>query len=99
MARIQIGGAGGAPSNNFIRSLRESARKDYLIGHCATPSDLFLADTEERYVVPPATDPEYPQAILRLVQKTRPDFLHVQNDSEIQMISRIRDQVQELGVK
>ncbi len=98
MARIQIGGAGGAPSNNFIRSLRESERKDHLIGICATPSDLFLADTEERHVVPHAADPEYSQAILRLIRKTRPDFLHVQSDSEVQAISRIRDQVQELGV-
>jgi hypothetical protein len=99
MARIQIGGAGGAPSNNFIRSLRESQRKDYLIGSCATPSDLFLADTEESHVVPHAADPEYPQAILWLIQKTRPDFLHVQSDTELQAISRIRDQVQGLGVR
>jgi hypothetical protein len=99
MARIYIGGAGGAPSNNFIRSLRESQRKDYLIGATATPSDLFLADTEERHVVPHATDPEYPRAILQLLRKTRPDFLHVQNDFEVRAISRIRDQVQELGVR
>ena len=47
IAKIQIGGAGGDPSNNFIRSLRKSQRKDYLIGMCSVPSDLFLADTEE----------------------------------------------------
>src|SRR3546814_4583142 len=58
MARIQIGGAGGAPSNNFIRSLRESARHDHIIGTNSIPSDLFLAEVDEKYVVPPASRSE-----------------------------------------
>ena len=99
MARIQIGGAGGAPSNNFIRSLRESGRGDYLIGTTCVPSDLFLADTDERHVVPYASAPEYPEALLALLRETRPDFLHVQHDSEVQAVSRMRDRIQELGVK
>lgn len=99
MAKILIGGSGGAPSNNFIRSLRESSRNDYLIGMSCIPSDLFLADTQEKYLVPYAVAPEYPQAILKLLQKTQPDFLHLQNDFEILAISRLRDQVRSLGVK
>lgn len=99
MARIYIGGAGGAPSNNFIRSLRESPRRDHLIGASCIPSDLFLADTEERCVVPYATAPEYTQAILQLLRSVKPDFMHLQNDFEVQAISDIRDQVQALGVK
>lgn len=99
MARIQIGGAGGAPSNNFIRSLRESRRNDYLIGTSCVPSDLFLADVNERYVVPPALAKEYPEKILSLLSRIKPDFLHLQNDYEVRAISQLRDQVQSLGVK
>lgn len=99
MARIQIGGAGGAPSNNFIRSIRDSHRNDYLIGMSSVPSDLFLADTDEKYVVPYAIDPAYSQTIIRLLSKTRPDILHLQNDYEVLAISRIRDEVQSLGIK
>ncbi len=98
MARIQIGGAGGAPSNNFIRSLRESLRRDHLIGTCSTPSDLFLADTDEKYVVPPATAASYPERILAQLHQARPDFLHVQNDYEVRAVSRLRDRIQEAGV-
>ena len=98
MARIQIGGAGGAPSNNFIRSLRESERRDYLIGMSCVASDLFLANTDEKFIVPAATDDAYPSAIIRLLKKTGPDFLHVQHDFEVQAISRIRDQVKSVGV-
>jgi hypothetical protein len=99
MAKIQIGGAGGAPSNNFIRSLRESNRNDYLIGTSCVPADLFLANTDEKYVVPYATDTRYPSALLSLLGKVRPDLLHVQNDYEVLAISRLRDQIQRLGVK
>jgi hypothetical protein len=99
MAKIQVGGAGGAPSNNFIRSLRESGRNDYIIGTTCVPADLFLADAEEKYVVPPATAAHYPEKILDLIAKTRPDFLHLQNDYEVRAISRLRDQVTELGAK
>lgn len=99
MARIQLGGAGGAPTNNFIKSLRESHRKDYLIGTSCVPSDLFLANVDERHVVFPATDPRYPEAIIQLLKKTKPDFLHLQHDFEVRAISRLRDQVEALGIK
>lgn len=99
MARIQIGGAGGAPSNNFIKSLRESERNDFIIGTSCVPSDLFLADVDEKYVVPPATAPNYREEILALTTRIRPEFMHVQNDYEVRAISRLREEVVELGCK
>ncbi len=99
MARVYIGGAGGAPSNSFIRSLRESGRKDYIIGASCVASDLFLADADEKYVVPPAQSLTYPKTILRLLEQVRPDFLHVQNDYEVREISRLRDHILVLGTK
>ena len=99
MARIHIGGAGGAPSNNFIWSLRESARRHYLIGASSVPSDLLLADVDERHVVPNAADPDYPQIILALLAQTRPAFMHVQSDYEVRAVSRLRHKIQTLGVR
>src|ERR1017187_5041652 len=99
MARIYVGGAGGAPSNNFIRSLRQSNRRDYIIGASCVPSDLFLADAEDKYVVPYAQAVTYPETILRLLGQVRPDFLHLQNDYEVREISRLRDRILALGVK
>jgi carbamoyl-phosphate synthase large subunit len=98
-ARIHIGGAGGAPSNGFIKSLRISGRKDYLIGTSSVPSDLFLADVDERYCVPPATSPDYPDKILTLIKKVHPDLIHVQNDYEVIALSRLRRNLLDLGVK
>lgn len=99
MAKIQIGGAGGAPANNFIRSLRESRRDDYLIGTSCVPSDLFLADVDEKYVIPPAISKNYSQKILTLISNVKPDFIHLQHDFEVRAISRLREKVASLGVK
>jgi hypothetical protein len=99
VARIYIGGAGGAPSNNFIRSLRESERRDHLIGASSTASDLFLADVDERIAVPRALAPNYPEVILAVLKRTRPDFMHVQNDFEVRAVSRLRREIEALGVR
>lgn len=99
MARIQIGGAGGAPSNNFIRSLRESRRQDTLIGTSSSPSDLFLADTDAKYVIPSANAPGYAAALTRILKEAKPDLIHLQHDYEVRAVSRLRDSIIELGVK
>jgi predicted ATP-grasp superfamily ATP-dependent carboligase len=99
VSRIYIGGAGGAPSNNVIRSLRESRRDDYLIGATATASDLLLADTDEKHVIPHGNSSEYRAALLRLLERTRPDFMHVQADYEVRAISRMRVEIEALAVR
>jgi carbamoyl-phosphate synthase large subunit len=96
--RVQVGGAGGAPSNNFIRSLRQASSDYYLIGSCASATDILLADTDERHVVPPANDPSYRDELLRLLGHTKPDLLHVQNDQEVRAVSRLRHDIESLGV-
>lgn len=99
MARIHVGGAGGAPTNGFTRSLRESGRGDYLIGTSCNVSDLFLADVDEKFPIPAAIDPAYPGALLRILSKKRPDFIHLQNDYEVRAVSRLRNQIEAMGIK
>jgi len=96
MAKVYVGGAGGAPSNNFIRSLRESGREDWIIGASCLSSDLFLADADEKYVVPQATAPNYIDKLNKLLLKSQPHFLHVQNDYEVDVVSKFRSQIIEL---
>ncbi len=99
MARIYIGGAGGAPANGFIRSLRESSRDDYLIGASCQASDLLLADVDQRHWVPPARDPEYARRIPALLRDCGVDFIHAQNDFEVRALSRMRSRLDALGVR
>ncbi len=98
MKKLYLGGAGGAPTNNVIASLRCSG-SEHLIGTSCIPSDLFLADVDERHVVPPAQAAGYHEAVTKLVAKTRPDLMHLQNDFEIRAVSRFRDELLDAGIK
>src|SRR5471030_1453636 len=97
--RILLGGAGGAPTNNVIKSLREGGSGDYLIGTSSVPTDLFLADVDERYVVPYAMSKEYPQRLASLLKQTRPDFIHAQHDFEVRAVSRLRSEILAAGIR
>jgi hypothetical protein len=98
VARIQVGGVGGAPGNNVVESLRTGARGDYLIGQSSAPADLFLADVDEAHLVPPASHPAYKQVLLELLQRTNPDLLLVQHDFEVRAVSRLREEILALGI-
>lgn len=97
-ARIYLGGAGGAPTNNVIASLRQSG-DDYLIGTSNVPSDLLLADVDERHIVPSAKSQNHRVAVLDLLRKTRPHLAHFQNDFEVRAVSRFRKELVDSGVK
>lgn len=99
MAKIYVGGAGGAPSTNFIRCLRASNRGYEIVGGCSSPTDLLLADVSRGHLVPGAKDPAYGERLLEVLRQERPDLLHVQHDYEVLAISEMRDQIHALGVR
>lgn len=97
-ARIQVGGAGGAPGNNVISCLRDSGHGDYLIGQSSSPADLFLMDVEEAHLVPAAESPAYADSLLALIDESHPDLLLVQHDFEVRAVSRMRERIVERDV-
>ena len=99
MAKILIGGAGGAPSNNFIKSLKDAQLPATLIGMNSIAADLFLADVAERYIVPPAVDSTYESHLLALCERIKPQFVHAQHDFEVRAIGKLRDKLARLGVR
>lgn len=89
---IYLGGAGGASTNNVRRSLKESG-DEYLIGASSNPYDLFLANTDERYLVPWALEKGYKKILINLINSKKSDFLHFQHDFEIETISSFREEI------
>ena len=91
--RMLVAGAGGAPALNFIRSLKKSGERFYLIGISCNKFDLCksknLVDT--LFLVPPARDKNYIPVLKEVISETRPHFMHVQNDEEVFVVSRYRD--------
>jgi len=93
--RILVGGAGGAPSLNFIRSLRDSKEKFYLIGVTCNKYDLCksIGLVDRYFLVPPAKDEQdYVPVVKQIIKETRPDFFHAQNDEEVFVVSKYRDE-------
>ena len=99
MAKILLGGAGGAPTNNVIMSLRASGDGDRLIGMSSQATDLFLADVDDRYVALPAVADGYYERLATILRATQPDLLHVQHDFEVRRVSRERERIGALGVR
>ena len=99
MAKILIGGAGGAPSEGVINSLLLSKRHEEIIGMGSVPSDLVLSHAKRKYVVPYANDPTYEDELLKVLDKEHPDLIHFQNDLEVYYASKIRNDIQDTGTK
>src|SRR3990167_1107177 len=91
--RIIVGGAGGAPALNFIRSLRQAREKFYLIGISCNKYDLVKAKkfTDKVFLVPPAKDKTYLPILQEVIKETRPHFMHAQNDEEVFAVSKYRN--------
>ena len=98
MKKILLGGAGGAATNNVIKSLKVSGN-EYLIGTSCSETDLLLADVNEKYWIPPAISKNFKDYELKLLKKTKPHFAHFQNDLEILAISSFRSEIKEIGVE
>jgi len=97
--RILLGGAGGAPTNNVIKSLKQGGSDDVLVGMCSVPSDLLLADVSECHVVPYATSEGYRKGLFEIIEKGKPDLLYPAHDFEVRAVSRLREEITAANVK
>lgn len=94
--RILVTGAGGSPSTNFVRSLRESPERFHLIGVDCNKYYLQRAETDEKHLIPETDDPRYFSILKALVAETKADMVYSQPDQEIEVISERRA---ELGAR
>ncbi|MFN8016233.1 MAG: hypothetical protein U0R17_06485 [Acidimicrobiia bacterium] len=93
MKRILVTGAGGSPSANFIRSLRQSDDEYYIVGTDADKYYLQRAEVDSKYLAPLANDPLYLKFLNYIIEKENIEFIHAQNDAEVLFISENRDQI------
>lgn len=93
MKKILITGAGGPASTNFVRSLKKSPERFYFIGVDADKYHLQRAETDEKYLVPSVEDRYYLKTLNNIIEKTKADFLHIQNSIEIELISEHREEM------
>ena len=83
---------GGTPATNFVRSLRDCPESYHLIGVDCDKYYLRRAETDERYLVPLARDPDYQRVLMDIISESGADLVYAQTDQEISEISTWRDQ-------
>lgn len=99
MKKIIIAGAGGAPSEGVIKSIKQCEKNELVIGMCSEPSDLALSTCDKKYIIPYASEPDYKEKLFKLIKLENPDLIHFQNDAEIFVASQMRDKIHERNVK
>jgi len=98
MPKILIAGAGGAPSEGVIFSLKKNMQNE-IVGMGSEPTDLALSLAERRYFVPYANSDNYKESLLKILNKEKPDLVHFQNDLEIFHASQLREEILSTGTK
>ena len=93
MKRILVSGAGGAPATNFVRSLRLMKEPVYLVGTDCNVYTLQRAETDVKLLVPRVGEADYLEIINGIITEYGVEFLHVQNDRELEFISENRDKL------
>jgi carbamoyl-phosphate synthase large subunit len=93
VTRVLITGAGGSAAFNFRDALRLDDREHHVVGCDVKPYHLELIEVERRYLVPPVTDPRYPDAINAIVEKESIELVHPQPDVEVAWYAEHGDRV------
>jgi len=94
--RIIITGSGGTPSTNFIRSLRLSGEKFFIVGVDSSEYYLQRSETDLKFLVPQANSKNYIPVLKQIIKETKAEFIYSQPDQEIYVISKCREK---LGVR
>lgn len=99
MNKILITGVGGSASLGFILSLKNSQEPFYIIGCDTNKYYLERAIADEKFLIPPCTDPNYLKALKKIIQITSPVLIYSQVDMENEVLSENRELFDKLGVK
>ena len=88
-----VPGAGGSPATNFIRSLRYLKEQIFIVGTDANDYYLQRSEADVSYLAPPCSHPKYFSFLNYLIKKHKIQFIHIQNDIEMQAISANREKL------
>lgn len=92
--RILVCGAGGTAAVNFMRALRESNERIYIVGADCNSYHIYLArEADKRYVVPRYDQADYIEKLNEIIEKESIQFVHAQPDVEVGRISEDREKL------
>ena len=101
MERIRVmvtGVGGGGNGEQLVKALKMSEKNYYLIGADITPisKGLFLVD--QKRILPPASDPNYIEALLKICKEEGVQALFTGSEPELKKISEVQDEIRAAGI-
>lgn len=96
MKRVIISHAGSRIGVGFCRTLKSSPEPVHIIGIDSDKYHIQRAVADELHLVPRAKDEDYIPVVRQIVRETEADFLWVQHEAEIALVS---EQASSLGVR
>lgn len=92
MPRILVTFAGGSYGLGITRSLQAADRSHHVVGADADIYSLARAETDEKHLIPKASDASFVPALLELIDKSGAEMLWLGHDAEIEKVAHERDQ-------
>ena len=101
MERIRVmvtGVGGGGNGEQLMKALKMSDKNYYLIGADITPvsKGLFMAD--KKRILPPASDPDYIETLLKVCREEGVQALFTGSEPELKKISAVQDEIRAAGI-
>ena len=91
--RLLILGAGSAPSNNLIRSLKTGDPSLFIVGCHDDRFVLKKSNADRNYRIPASSQPEFTRALRQIIKTEQIDLLMPDDDENVMMISELRDRL------
>ena len=88
--RVLILGAGTGAANNLVRSLKAGDSSLTIVGVQSDRFTLCRSSADRKYLVPKIEDPEFLDALTRVVRKEAIDLIFPNTDAEVDLVSRLR---------
>ena len=97
--RVMVTGVGGGGNGEqLIKALKLSQNPYYLIGGDITPVSRGFSMVHEKFVLPPASDPNYIESLVEVCKKAKADVLFTGSEPELKRVSDVQDQIRSEGI-
>ncbi len=94
MKRVLVTGAGGTPGTNFVKAIRSTDDRLYVIGTDCSKYHVHLArEVDRKFVVPRHNDEKYIHRLNEIIEEENLHFVHAQPDAEVGRISEDREKI------
>lgn len=98
LAVIVTGVGGGGFGEQILKALRLAETRYEIVGTDVTPLSKGFAAVDHRYVVPPAADPRYMQAMLAVCGRHHVKVLFAGSEPELRVLANHRSEFESEGV-